>query len=722
MIKHRVANMTNLRTMPLSQKLMGSILLGFVLFSVILTLSLTIHLSDLKTDLVEQTKQTMEGEVLGRLDSEAGKLSGNISGYINSAFRVPLSVASSLRSFIENDTQALNRDQVNQLISSTLARHQDISSMYAQFEPNGFDNLDSEYASSSNIPIHTVQNTGSLEIYWIRTPDGKLEQQQVEDAKEKWNAEVGEFGIREAEWYLCARDKSQPCLMEPYLYEISEGYSELMTSLGVPVIAGGRFRGLVGVDINLPVFQSMIDGLQKNLYGGHSRITLLSEKGLVAGSSVYKDKLTRPLSESRDTLDGRLTQLHDSEDRYLLHEGTYFVSYPVPIKASGTEWSLLIELPQEVALASTIELTETIDENIVAILSTEVIIAVIATTLVVMFLIVLVRSIVRPISQLDKMVHNLASAEGDLSKDIRLDTHAELISLSEGFSSFIQKLRAMVNQLKQMGEAARKSSIEGKRVSQETMQATNDQLSEIDMVVTATNEMSSTASEVSKVAVDVADNAMRAKDTVLESQKSLSVAVSVVDSMTMDMQKANESILTVASSTQDINRILDVIRAIAEQTNLLALNAAIEAARAGEQGRGFAVVADEVRSLASKTQASTEEINNMIQHLTGGVSTAVEVINSGSSKAQTAREETQGSYNSLASVVKDITSIADHIAQVATAAEEQSAVSEEVSRNLTTIGDAARVLAELAEQSNQSSDELEAQLSILDSQLASLKT
>lgn len=722
MISHRVANMTYLRTMPLSQKLMGSILLAFVLFSVVLTLSLTIHLSDLKTDLVEQTKQTMEGEVLGRLNSEAGKLSGNISGYINSAFRLPLSVASSLSSFIEDNAEALNRNQVNQLISSTLSRHQDISSMYAQFEPNGFDNLDSEFARSSNVPLHTVQNSGSLEVYWIRTPDGKLEQQQVEDAKEKWNAEVGEFGIREAEWYLCARDKSRPCLMEPYLYEISEGYTELMTSLGVPVIAGGRFRGLVGVDINLPVFQSMIEGLQKNLYGGQSRITLLSEKGLVAGSSVYKDKLTRPLSESRDTLDDRLTQLHRSEDRYLLHEGTYYVSYPVPIKASGTEWSLLIELPQEVALASTIKLTETIDENIVAILSTEVVIAVIATALVVLFLIVLVRSIVRPISQLDAMVHNLASAEGDLSKDIRLDTHAELISLSEGFSSFIQKLRAMVNQLKQMGEAARQSSIEGKRVSQETMQATNDQLSEIDMVVTATNEMSSTASEVSKVAVDVADNAMRAKDTVLESQKSLSVAVSVVDSMTMDMQKANQSILTVASSTEDINRILDVIRAIAEQTNLLALNAAIEAARAGEQGRGFAVVADEVRSLASKTQASTEEINNMIQHLTTGVSQAVEVINSGSSKAQTAREETQGSYNSLASVVQDITSIADHIAQVATAAEEQSAVSEEVSRNLTTIGDAARVLAELAERSNQSSDELEAQLRILDSQLASLKT
>jgi methyl-accepting chemotaxis protein len=714
--------MSSFRTMSLSRKLMGSILLAFILFSVVLTLSLALHLSDLKTDLVDQTNQKMEQEVLGRLDSEAGKLGGNIAGYINSAFRVPLSVASTLQSFIENDDAALSREQVNQLISSTLARHKDISSMYAQFEPNGFDTLDNYFVLSGEAPIHTVPATGSLEIYWIRTPDGKLEQQQVEEAEEKWNAEVGEFGIREAEWYLCARDKSQPCIMEPYLYEISEGYEELMTSLGVPVIAGGRFRGLVGADINLPVFQAMIENLQQNLYGGQSSITLLSDKGLVAGSSIYKDKLTRPLGESRDTLNERLTKLHQADERHLLHEGVYYVSYPVPVSASGTEWSLLIELPQDVALASTIELTKTMDENIVAILSTEIIIAVIATALVVAFLIALVRSIVRPISRLDGMVQNLASAEGDLTRDIRLETHAELISLSEGFSRFIQKLRGMVNQLKQMGDAAKQSAIDGKQISHETLQATNDQQREIDSVVTATNQMSATASEVSQVAVEVADNAMRAKEIVMGSQKSLSTAVATVDALSEDMNKANESIMTVASSTQDINRILDVIRAIAEQTNLLALNAAIEAARAGEQGRGFAVVADEVRSLASKTQASTEEINDMIQSLQGGVTQAVEVINSGSTKAQSARQETQTSHESLTTVVQDISSIADHIAQVATAAEQQSSVSEEVSRNMTVIGDAARVLAGLADRSNQSSDELEEQLSILDNQLASLKT
>jgi len=334
----------------------------------------------------------------------------------------------------------------------------------------------------------------------------------------------------------------------------------------------------------------------------------------------------------------------------------------------------------------------------------------------------LTRSIVSPIKKLDDMVQNLASSEGDLTQDIRLDTHAELISLSKGFNQFIHKLKAMVTELKYVGDAAKGSAMKGKAINQNSLKATREQQHEIDSVVTASNQMSASASEVSKVAEDVAHNAKSAKQTVLASQKTLAASVQTVQGLTADMNRASESISEVAERTEDINRILDVIRAIAEQTNLLALNAAIEAARAGEQGRGFAVVADEVRNLASKTQASTEEINQMIQGLKGGVDNAVSVIQSSTEKAQGAMGETQQSYDSLTNVVTDIGSIADHITQVATAAEQQSSVSEEISRNLTIIGDAAKALAELANENNQASDELENQMNTLDVQLSSLKT
>jgi len=373
-------------------------------------------------------------------------------------------------------------------------------------------------------------------------------------------------------------------------------------------------------------------------------------------------------------------------------------------------------------LATTNELINTIDDSVVSIVSQGVMIALTVTAGAIFLVVLLTRSIVSPIKKLDDMVQNLASSEGDLTQDIRLDTHAELISLSKGFNQFIHKLKAMVTELKYVGDAAKGSAIKGKAINQNSLQATRDQQHEIDSVVTASNQMSASASEVSKVAEDVAHNAKTAKQTVLASQKTLAASVQTVQGLTADMNRASESISEVAERTEDINRILDVIRAIAEQTNLLALNAAIEAARAGEQGRGFAVVADEVRNLASKTQASTEEINQMIQGLKGGVDNAVSVIQSSTEKAQGAMSETQQSYDSLTNVVTDIGSIADHITQVATAAEQQSSVSEEISRNLTIIGDAAKALAELANENNQASDELENQMNTLDVQLSSLKT
>lgn len=709
-----------IKTMPLSRKLIGSIIFAFLLLVVILNLNLWFSLDNMKSELATQTEQTMEQEILGRLQSESRKLGNEIDGFISAAFRIPLTVAAQLQTSIEQSDKQLNRDQVNMLVEATLDRHKSVSSMYAQFEANAYDGMDSDYFGSG--AIHTTPDAGTLEIYWVRDPSGQLEQQLVEDASEKNDSTVGEFGIRSAEWYLCSKDSGQPCLMEPYLYEISEDYSELMTSLVVPVMANGRFRGVVGVDVNLPVFQKRIDQMVKSLYDGQSDITLLSERGWVAASSKYTQKLTRPLSESRSTLDGKLLSLHQQDKPILLHDGTYYVAATIPITTSGSQWSVLLELPESVVKSSVYELVDTIDSNILGIMSSATVIALIVTALILAVVVALVRSITKPLRELILTVNNLASAEGDLTQEVRIKTHQELIQLSAGFSQFINKLKDIVNQLKEVGIAAKGTSQRGKQINDQTVQATNDQQREIDSVVTATNEMSATATEVSQVAVAVADNAKRARTTVTDSQKSLSGSVQTVQELTNDMQQASHSISEVASRTEDINRILDVIRAIAEQTNLLALNAAIEAARAGEQGRGFAVVADEVRSLASKTQSSTEEINDMIQSLESGVQQAVSVIESGTGKAQTAMEETQGSYDSLSSVVEDITNIADHIAQVATAAEEQSAVSEEVSRNMTVIGDAAQALAALANESNEASDELDRQMARLDQQLSSLKT
>ncbi len=709
-----------LRYLSLKVKLLATVAAAFLILVVVLVMSLKTNLDSMKSKVVEQTQQTMEVEILGRLSGEAGKLGNQIGGYIESVMRTPVSLSQVMAKSIESQTAPFSRDQANEIIKNTLEANHDISALYAQFEPNGFDGLDVESIDSGH--IHTVPNTGSLEVYFIRNDNGEVEQEQVTDSEEKWNAEVGEFGIREAEWYLCSKDSGQPCALDPYLYEISEGYSELMTSLTSPIMVNGTFVGLVGIDVNLPVFQKLTESLSKNLYGGKSRISLISQNGLIASSSHYKTKLTRPLKEARSDLNGKLLSLHNQESNTLLVDGVYFVAYPIKISAANTTWSLLIELPEDLVLAGANALVATIDESMISIIVTELVAAAVVTGLLLFILVIFIRTIVQPIGDLDDMVQNLASHEGDLTRSVRINTHAELISLSKGFSSFIEKLRGMVNKLKDVGDSAKQTALLGKSINAKSLEATFDQQREIDSVVTATNEMSATASEVSALAVQVADNVNSAKQTIMSSQSSLSGSVNTVEALTQDMQLASQSISDVETHTDKINQIIDVIQSIAEQTNLLALNAAIEAARAGEQGRGFAVVADEVRSLASKTQTSTEEINGMIQNLQGGVKKAVEVIESGAGKAQEAMDNTQSSYDSLSGVVENISDIANHITQVATAAEEQSAVSEEVSKNLTIIGDAASALAELAKESDTSSENLEQQMQALDGQLASLKT
>jgi len=708
------------RVLSLKTKLLVTLIIAFVLLTVVIAANLYNSLTSMEQELGEQARKTMEQEVLARLDSDAGKLANRIGGFIDGVFLIPITVASNLANAVELDDSPLTRDQVNQIAPSTLKVNEGISSMYIQFEPNGFDGLDADYLNTED--VHSVANTGGLEIYWIRDEQNQISQERVEDSTEKYVDTVGEFGLREAEWYLCSKDSLKPCASDPYLYEITPEYSELMTSIVAPMVVNGDFKGVVGVDVNLPVFQELTESLSKDLFGGKGRVTLLSQLGLIASSSHYIDKLTRPLQEARPTFDGRLIDLHKQDTKYWLHEGTYYVTRSIPITAAGTSWSILIELPQEVIFGTTHDLINTISDSVVSIVSQGVIIALTVMGVAIFLVVLLTRSIVNPIKELDEMVQNLASTEGDLTQDIRLNTHAELISLSKGFSLFILKLREMIKELKFVGDAAKGSAIKGKAINQNSLKATHEQQHEIDSVVTASNQMSASASEVSKVAEDVAHNAKSAKQTVLASQKTLAASVQTVQGLTADMNRASESISEVAERTEDINRILDVIRAIAEQTNLLALNAAIEAARAGEQGRGFAVVADEVRNLASKTQASTEEINQMIQGLKGGVDSAVSVIQSSTEKAQGAMSETQQSYDSLTNVVTDIGSIADHITQVATAAEQQSSVSEEISRNLTIIGDAAKALAELANENNQASDELENQMNTLDVQLSSLKT
>lgn len=706
-----------MKSLPLKTKLFAITLSAILLLAAALTWRSYQGISSLSEQLQEHSEKNLTEAVITQLQTKTQAYGEQISNYINAAYRIPMTMAAAIKTAIENGDGS--RAQVSAMMGAALAANKDVSSTYAQFERNGFDGRDSEFVDSGL--IYNAERTGSLEIYWIRNQSGQVEQQKVDDPDEKYLDARNEFGIRQSEWYLCSRDKKVPCLMEPYLYEISPGYEELMTSLTAPIIANGTFRGIAGVDVNLPIFQKLVDELSQSLYSGKARVTLLSEIGLVVASSHYKDKLMRPLKESLPERGDTLSKLHKGEG-LLSGKDNLYVARGLKIPASNSEWSLLIELPLNVALADLETLKALVADEKTSVLSSQLLLALILAGAALVAITLLIQSITKPLEVLNKQVEQLSSADGDLSQRLQLDTHAELISLSGGFNRFLSKLRDLVLALKEVSHEVRSESAENLKISQKTRKATDQQQSEMDNVVTATQEMSATAQEVSRIASDVAVRANDIHSTVTASQRNLSSAVDTVLELSENMHTASESITKVSARSDDINRILVVIGSIAEQTNLLALNAAIEAARAGEQGRGFAVVADEVRTLASKTQESTEEINNMIGSLQGEVKAAVSIIDSGSQKAGLAMESTREAHGSLQEVVQAISEIADHIRQVATAAEEQSSVSGEITRNLTVIGDATTMLAELAQEANQSSHNVTEQLDRLDKQLGALRT
>ncbi|HDO1385666.1 TPA: methyl-accepting chemotaxis protein [Aeromonas veronii] len=684
----------------------------FLLTGLAMTLLQSASFSSLRNMVMTQTSDALEEEVSRSLQYQAERYAIQIASLMQNSYQIPLTVTAQIEAGMAKPELRLSRPQVESLLGSSLQQASGISSIYAQFEPDGYDGEDGNWLGGAS---HSVAGKGSLEVYFTKDQGGAVAQQAVDAAasEAKFDTSLNEFGIRNSEWYLCGRDTRQPCLMEPYLYEISPGNKMLMTSLTVPVLRDGKFVGLAGVDMNLPIFQQLAENLGKSLYDNKADVTLVSKMGLIVGSNRYADKLGRPLKEVGLTLpDG---QPVSSDSDFILHQ-------PIRVEAANTQWWLMIKVPKALALSK----AHAISNELGALLvdgQRQQIIAMGGITLLVLGLLVwFIQTITAPLSLISRHVGHLSSNEGDLTQQMEIDTHQELIDLGSQLNAFLGKLRGMVQMSKGIGQQVYQQAREMKHTADTMRNSLDEQNLELESVVSAMHQMSTTAVSVAGYAEQAAQESEAATHHINTAQQTLSNARNEIHTLVGDMHEADKAVALVAQRSTNISRILDVIRAIAEQTNLLALNAAIEAARAGDMGRGFAVVADEVRALATKTRESTDEIGQLIGSLQTEVSSSQRLMNTGIERSTTTVQGTEQAFEALNRVVAQIQQIHDHISQVATAAEQQSAVSDTINQNLMRIGDTANVIGQEASSSHQLSEALEQAATALASQLDRLRT
>lgn len=331
--------------------------------------------------------------------------------------------------------------------------------------------------------------------------------------------------------------------------------------------------------------------------------------------------------------------------------------------------------------------------------------------------ILLLKTVVKPINDIKQAMTQIASGDGDLSQRIDIKTQDEIGQLAAGFNQFVSKIQMTVSQVVESSNTLRREMDQLNSLTATIVDSTTLQQRDSEAVAAAVNEMQVTSRNVSDSATQAALASQTANQELVNTNEILEQTVGAIRDLAGEIESASTVINTLDNDVSNIASVLDVIRGIAEQTNLLALNAAIEAARAGEQGRGFAVVADEVRSLASRTQQSTGEIQSMIEKLQAGAEKAVEVMHGSKVGSEETIQSAGLATESLAEILNAISRMNEMNTHIATAANQQSSVSDEISNNVQGIADSSTSIVGVVNQAQRSLAMLSEQTQQLDEQV-----
>lgn len=504
-------------------------------------------------------------------------------------------------------------------------------------------------------------------------------------------------------WFYRFLESKKPFSLD---IDVDEGSGKLTLFVNY-LLGGDQPLGAAGVGINVSAMADLINNYQ---IGESGFVYLTDKEGAI---KVHRDIIAvKGGNITTSEITGSVSQqlLTPGEFNYAEFEGESGTLIAASTYIESLGWYLVAEVPKS-------EIYAALNRGTTTIIFSNLIIA----GLFVGVIYLIAKSIVRPIIRTVEMLKDIAHGDGDLTTRLEVESNDEVGQLAEAFNLFVAKLQTLIRSISNTSVELVSSIERVDSLAMSTSQDVVDQRDRINLLATAMHEMGATIQEIARSANHAASEAGNATTQSENSQQVINETIDGIHELSKEVNNASDVIGNLAEHTDAIGNILAVIRGISEQTNLLALNAAIEAARAGEQGRGFAVVADEVRTLAQRTHESTEEINTMIVKLQEGSKQAVHAMELGLNKTNTTVDTVSTASASLNVIIKAVTSISDTTIQVATATEQQSVVVGDIDMNIQKINDATSSTAEASEETAAACQDLNALAAELTQQVCNFK-
>ncbi|MCF8778088.1 methyl-accepting chemotaxis protein [Vibrio sp. IRLE0018] len=579
------------------------------------------------------------------------------------------------------------RTALDEMVRKSVLNFKTMQGAYLVFKPNMLDGEDSNYVSAEYVGSN---ERGQFAPYWVTANNG-------ENVIANVLSEATLKSDQNSERFACPLNSAQACITSPRKTE-QDGGSFLTTSLSVPILVDSDPIGFMGIDVRLDSLIQIAQDSDRSLFEGQGNISIVSLDGTLIASDDGAKEVGSSFSSTNISANMLTDWLYGGGESVSWSKNGEWLLVFAPMTVANQTWGVIFEMPRAAVLEDVEALDQVISEKVSEGIKFELLVGAIFVLVGLFTIAIAAARLVKPIKTVVESLQDIESGEGDLTQRLSVKSQDEIGQLASSFNAFLDKLQRTIGEVANTSQQLAEQTLGAKRAAMETRMSSESQFREVDMVATAAEEMTQTASLVvqnAEVAVDAANRASHAAKSGREViERSEQEMLKLVEQMTQAVPVVED----LAKNNGNITDILAVIEGISEQTNLLALNAAIEAARAGEQGRGFAVVADEVRKLASSTQDSVAEIRTVISQVQNGTTAVVEAINQGNVFAQHTAAEVQNAVVQLQSVFDAIAAINDMNSQIVKAAEEQKAVSAEVNQSVSNIRDlSGQILSQAGE-------------------------